>query len=205
MASWQPDKQQTAHIVTDMQRLFAEDTPWHTPALAGILPNVRRLAEAFAGRNHFAKFMVPPSAEAACGRWQAYYQRWAEVTTSRMDPAMLDVVAPLRDLVEPERVIEKPTYSFLQVPGVRERLQRAGARTLVFTGVETDVCILAGVFDAVDAGFHAVVVRDAVGSASPAAHDAVLAHVLTRLPDQVEIVTTRQLLDLCEGPVSTAE
>ncbi len=30
----------TMHVVIDMQRLFAEDTVWHTPSLHDILPNV---------------------------------------------------------------------------------------------------------------------------------------------------------------------
>lgn len=185
-----------AHVVIDMQRLFAERTEWHTPAIADILPNVRRLAEAFAGRNYFTKFMVPSHPAAAEGRWRAYYDTWSKLTTDVMDSALMDVVGALAPLVEPERVIEKPTYSFLQVAGVRQQLEDAGIRTLVFSGVETDVCVLASLFDAVDAGFHAVVVSDAVGSSVPVSHDAVLTRILPRIPDQVIIATTAEVLEL---------
>lgn len=184
----------TAHVVVDVQRLFAEATVWHTPAIAEIVPNIRRLAEAFAGRNHFTKFMVPETPAQAPGRWQVYYETWAMLTTSVMDAAMLDVVAELADLVEPERLIEKPTYSMFKLPGLAEKLERAGVRTLVFSGVETDVCVLGSLMEAVDLGFHAVVVTDAVGSSAPASHRAVLDLVLPRMPDQIELLTTAEVL-----------
>ena len=60
----------------------------------------------------------------------------------------------------------------------------------MFSGVETDICVLASVFDAIDAGFHAVVISDAVGSSAPAAHRATLDHVLSRMPDQIDIIPT---------------
>ncbi len=184
----------TAHVIIDMQRLFAEQTVWHTPAVTEILPKVRRLAEGFAGRNHFAKFMLPPNPEAASGRWQQYYRSWEMLTTDRLDPAMQDVVPALADLVEPARLIEKPTYSIFKVAGQRQRMEEVGIRTLVFSGVETDVCVLAGLMEAVDAGFHTVVATDAVGSSEPASHRAVLDLVLPRMPDQIELLTVEEIL-----------
>src|SRR5690606_5893923 len=51
------------HIVIDMQRLFAEETPWHTPSIGGIIGNVTALSKAHAGRTLFAKFMLPATPE----------------------------------------------------------------------------------------------------------------------------------------------
>jgi len=184
----------TRHVIVDMQRIFAEDTPWHTPALTEILPNVTALARAFEGRNHFAKFMVPAAPHHADGRWQNYYERWSMLTTQEMDAAMLDIVSPLEALVEPERLIEKPTYSIFKVPGVMEGLRADGVETLIFSGVETDICVLAGLMEAVDAGFHTVVVGDAVGSSAPKSHAAILGHVLPRMPEQVDIMTTADVV-----------
>ncbi len=182
------------HIVIDMQRLFAEETAWHTPAVTEILPNVLRLCEAFKGRTLFAKFMLPETPQAAPGRWQTYYRHWSMLTTSNIDPAYQDLVAPLAALASPDEQIEKFTYSVFKAPGFAERLKADGIERLVFTGVETDVCVLASVFDAVDAGFHAIVVSDAVGSSVPVAHQATLDHVLTRMPDQIDIFTTEDII-----------
>ena len=184
------------HIVIDMQRIFAEKTEWHTPAVMEILPNVLKLCQAFDGRTLFAKFMVPERPEEAQGRWQAYYERWSMLTTHRLDPSFQDLVAPLFEIAPAHAVVEKPTYSIFQVPGFADRLRSEGIERLVFSGVETDVCVLASVFGAVDEGFHAVVISDAVGSSVPSAHEVTLEHVLTRMSDQIEIMTTDEAIAL---------
>jgi nicotinamidase-related amidase len=40
-----PLTDRTAHICIDMQNVFAEETPWHTPWMARVLPVVTRIAE----------------------------------------------------------------------------------------------------------------------------------------------------------------
>ena len=187
------------HIVIDMQRIFAEETAWHTPAVAEILPNVLALARAFPDQTIFAKFMLPRSADEAHGSWQTYYRRWSMLTTDNIDPSIKDLVAPLHAIAAPERVVEKTTYSAFAVPGFAERLSSEGVRTLIFSGVETDVCVLASVFDAVDAGFDVLIAVDAVGSSSPPAHQATLDLLLPRMPDQVRLITTRELLAQSEA------
>lgn len=185
---------ETRHIVIDMQRMFAEETPWHAPALADILPNVLMLCEAYAGRTLFAKFMLPASPEAALGAWRSYYDRWTAMTTQDIDPGMQDLVEPLRKIAGPETIVEKTTYSIFEVPGFAERLKAEGVGRLIFSGAETDVCVLASVFDAIDAGFHVAIAADAVCSSSVDAHDAVLKHLLPRLPEQIRLVESTRLL-----------
>jgi len=173
----------TMHVVIDMQRLFAEDTVWHTPSLHDILPNVLRLCAAFEARTLFAKFMLPETPDHAPGRWQAYYRRWSMLTGSAVDPACQDLVAPLAALAAPEVQVEKFTYSVFKAPGFAERLRAQGVERLVFSGVETDVCVLAS-----------VLVSDAVGSSDPIAHRATLDHILARLPEQIDILSTDDIV-----------
>jgi nicotinamidase-related amidase len=182
------------HVIIDLQRLFAEETVWHTPIIADILPNVLDLTAAFSHRTLFAKFMVPGSPHQASGRWRIYYERWSMLTTSSMDPIMQDLVAPLAAIATPETTIEKTTYSIFGVPGFEKRLHDGGVDTLVFSGVETDVCVLASIFDAVDAGFHVIVAANAVGSSASDSHQAILEHVLPRMPEQIGIWTTAEIV-----------
>ncbi|HEY0123185.1 MAG TPA: isochorismatase family protein, partial [Rhizobium sp.] len=66
--------------------------------------------------------------------------------------------------------------------------------TLIFSGVETEVCVLASLFDAIDAGHHVIVASDAVGSSAPLSHAATVEHVLPRMPEQVTFLTTAELI-----------
>lgn len=183
-----------AHLCIDMQRLFAEPTGWHTPAIATIVPNVIRLAEAHAGRTIFARFTVPPTAEHVAGSWRRYYDHWNGITAAvATDPGLISLIEPLADLAQAEVTIDKPTYSLFQVPALLDQLKAWGTETIVLTGVETDVCVLATLFDAVDHGYHVVVASDAVASSSPAGHEAVMQNVLPRLPQQVDVVDTKTI------------
>ena len=182
------------HLVIDMQRLFAEKTAWHTPALADLVPAVERLLRDGPARRIFARFTTPDTATEARGRWREYYRRWDAVTGARLDPGLLDLVAPLAALARPGEAVDKPTYSVFAVPGFAERLEAMGVDTLVMSGVETDVCVLASLYGAVDRGFHVVLPIDAVASSSRTAHEAVLDHLLPRLSDQVELTTVEAVL-----------
>jgi len=180
------------HLTIDMQRIFAEDTEWHTPALAGILPNVLKLAGA--RPTLYSRFTVPANAAAATGQWRRYYERWSMFTGETMDPGLADLVPPLADIADPADIYDKPTYSLFETLAFVDRLAADGVGTIVFTGVETDVCVLATLFDAVDRGFRVVAVADALTSSSLPSHAAIMDLLLPRMPDQVEIAGTEAVL-----------
>ncbi len=182
------------HIVIDMQRLFAEATEWHTPALTLILPNVALLCQASGSRTVYARFITAPNPDATTGQWRPYYQRWASVTADRIDPALLGLVAPLDTLSTTGTVIDKLTFSLFGTPELDGFLQAHAIDTLIFSGVETDMCVLATVFGAVDRGLRTIIVTDAVASSDKAAHDATLTHLLPRLSEQVELTDTATML-----------
>ncbi|AYG62377.1 cysteine hydrolase family protein [Rhizobium jaguaris] len=185
----------TLHVAIDMQRLFAEETAWFTPALAGIVPNVQRLAKARPESTVFARFIPAQRPKDAKGRWQAYYERWKKVTLDELDPAMLDLVAPLAALVQPGSIVDKETYSIFGAPGFGDRVDATGVDTIVFTGVETDVCVYASALDAVDLGYRVILVSDALASGEMVAHETVLTRLAPRFSEQIEILTTEDILD----------
>jgi nicotinamidase-related amidase len=190
-----PFSKNTLHVVIDMQRLFAEETAWHTPAIAEILPNVLALCRARPSDTIFARFIVPQTAEHAKGQWKNYYRRWSTVTLDVLDVAMLDLVAPLAAIAQPSSIVDKETYSVFGASGFAERLQASGVDTLIFSGVETDVCVYASVLDAVDAGYRVILVEDALASGDRKAHSAVLENLAPRLSEQIEILSTEAILN----------
>ena len=101
-----PLTDRTAHLCVDMQNLFAEETPWHTPWMARVLPVVTRIAERHPSRTIFTRF-IPPPARPMPGSWRRYYERWRELTLERIDPRLIELVPPLAALAPPAEVIDK--------------------------------------------------------------------------------------------------
>ena len=100
---------------------------------------------------------------------------------------------PCRDAAE---IIDKPAYSAFHESLLASFLSEKGIGTLVVTGAETDVCVLATVLDAVDLGFRVVIVEDALCSSSDAGHDALMTLYRTRYSEQIELIKAAQLPEL---------
>lgn len=194
MAILQPLGGNAVHVVVDMQRIFAEPGGWHVATIRDIVPNIITLLRAFPDRSLFTRFVVPKHPEEAPGRWRQYYERWREFTLAKMDPGKIEVVPELAPYAKGTVTFDKPTYSAFDAPAFVARLDELQADTLVFSGVETDVCVLGTLLPAVDRGYRVVAVSDAMTSSSAAGHKATLSCVLTRLDVQVDVATTREVL-----------
>lgn len=177
-----------------MQRMFAEATPWQVPWLPRVLPCVLEIAQRQAPRTIFTRFVPPDSPDDAHGAWRDYYRAWPQMTRHALGADLLNLVDPLARLVPPARVIDKPANSAFSHPGLAAGLRRSGATSLVVTGGETDVCVLATVMTAVDLGFRVVLPTDALCSTRDATHDALLTLYRERFSHQIEATTTEDVL-----------
>ena len=184
----------TLHVAVDMQRLFAEATEWAVPTFAAVVPPILELASAHPRRTLFTRFVTPANAESAAGDWRRFYARWQSVVAGRIDAAMFNVTEPLAGLVPPAEVIDKPTYSAFESVAFVESLARRRVETVVLSGVETDVCVLATALDAVDRGLHVVLAVDAVTSGSLAGHRAALDAIYPRFDQQIDLATVRDII-----------
>jgi nicotinamidase-related amidase len=182
------------HLCVDMQTLFAERTGWHVPWLERVLPAVTRLAEARRGQTVFTRFVPPERPEEAVGAWRRYYEHWRNMTGERLNPRLIELVPPLVVLAPPAIVIDKTHYSPFKEAAFLRTLGRLKADAIVISGGETDVCVLAAVMDAVDAGYRVVLAEDALCSASDESHDAMLRHFGARFSQQVEVASTEEIL-----------
>jgi nicotinamidase-related amidase len=186
-ASWR-------HICVDMQRMFAEDTPWHVPWLHRVLPQVEEVASRHSDKTIFTRFVPPARPEDATGAWQDYYRKWQAMTRENLPDEMIDLIGPLKRLVPPARVIDKPVYSPWFDGSLTRFLMRETVDTLVVTGGETDVCVLATVLGAIDLGFDVVVLKDAVCSGADTTHDAAINLLADRFSVQLELLSTEEFL-----------
>lgn len=131
-----------------------------------VLPAVEALVEAHAARTVFTRFITPDRPEAAHGAWQQYYRRWISMTQDRLLPELLELVPPLARHVPPTKVLDKTVYSPWIHPTLHQAVRRTGIHTLVVTGGETEVCVLATVMGAIDHGYGVVLPIDALCSSA---------------------------------------
>jgi nicotinamidase-related amidase len=184
----------TVHLCVDMQNMFARDTPWHVDWFPQVLPRVRELAERQPHRTIFTRFVPPACPEEATGSWRRYFERWREFTGERIDPNWIELVPPLAALVPPAAVVDKSVYSPFGTPELLQLMRSREADSLVITGAETDVCVLAAVLGAVDHGYRVILPTDAMCSASDRTHDALLTLYRERFGQQIETTDTATVL-----------
>jgi nicotinamidase-related amidase len=177
-----------AHICVDMQSLFAEETDWHAPWLKRVLPAVEALVERSAERTVFTRFLPPSTPQQAVGAWRQYYERWASMTRRQLPAELLDLVPPLARFVPPARVFDKAIYSPWLSGDLHGALQSAGISTLVISGGETDICVLATVLGAIDLGYRVILPVDALFGSADATHDAMIGVYSSRF--QLQLTTT---------------
>ena len=189
-----PLSRHTVHLCLDMQNLLTEGGPWQTPWMARVLPVVLTIARRHPERTIFTRFIPPHHPEEMQGRWRAYFERWRELTRERVDPRLLELVPPLAELVPPAMVLDKGFYSAFHESRLAALLDERGADTLVISGAETDICVVASVFAAVDRGYRVVLARDALCSSADETHDASLAVYRSRLSLQIEVAETATIL-----------
>jgi ureidoacrylate peracid hydrolase len=78
---------------------------------------------------------------------------------------------------EGDVVVTKHTFSGFHQTPLHEQLQARGVRTLVMTGVATNVCVDSTLRHGFFLGYHIVVAEDCVGSGNQAGHEGTLATV----------------------------
>ena len=184
-----------AHVAIDMQVVFADHKDWGAATTHQILPQVARIAGHRPERTVFTRFLPPKSLTDLPGQWHAFYRRWPQVLAESGNSALFDLLPILKRFAPPAKVVDKQIYSAFEAPDFAPALRELAADSLILTGVETDVCVLATLLGAIDRGHRVVLVEDAVASGNPASHAATLAHVIPRFDRQVEVTDTASLLE----------
>lgn len=87
--------------------------------------------------------------------------------------ALLPGLEPAED----EPVIVKHSYSGFSNPALETFLRRHSVESLVFCGVQTNICVESTLRDGHSRGYHIGVAGDAVASHTPPLHEATLANI----------------------------
>lgn len=170
-------------VVVDLQRIVTTGRPWAIDGVEQVVEVAARLVAERRGEVLATRHVLAD--HGGDGPWATFADRWRHL---EQVPEDLDLVDELGHLT----AHDKTTYSAYAVPAVRDAARRAGG--LVVCGVETDCCIAATVHAAMEDDVRAWVVADAVLGPDRTAHEGTL-RAFARLPDQVTVVTSAELLD----------
>ena len=196
----EPISPHTFHICVDMQRLFGAGTDWALTWMPRVMPNIVAICEPHAAATIFTRFIPAARPGEGYGTWRRYYERWASMTIEQIGRDMVDVVPELRAFIPPAETVDKPVYSPWLGSDLHARLVARNCDTVVVTGGETDVCVLATVLGAADYGFRTIVVHDALCSSSDEAHEALLDLYNNRYGQHIETAATEEILDRWRAP-----
>lgn len=184
-----------AHICVDVQTMFASDTDWHAPWLEKVLPAIEAIVERAPESTIFTRFIPPLRAEEAPGAWQDYYRRWPTMTRAVLPAEMIEVVPALRRYIPPAVRLDKTIYSPWLMTDLHQHLRQREVKSLIVSGGETDVCVLATILGAIDLGYQVILPTDAVFGSADQTHDAALYVFRSRFGQQLTTCTTQELLD----------
>ena len=177
-----------------MQQIFLEPGPWYTEAGLALLPKIEQLVCARNLPTIFTKFITPSTTSEAIGSWKTYYEFWHQVTKEEAGGKWLALHTSLQKFAHSENTFEKTTYDAFASGSFRSSIEKANPSALVFSGIETDVCVLATVLTAVDLGYRTIIAKDAVTSSDLDSHNACFEFLFPRYSQQIEIATVAAIL-----------
>ncbi len=189
------------HLCVDMQLMFAVGTKWATSAIWDALPAVETICARFTANTIFTRFLCPTDLEQTSGQWRRFYAESPSMLCNVMDPAMLGLLPELSKFCPPAAMIDRHVFSAFASPKLRSHLLDRATDTLVITGIETDVCVLATTLSAVDHGYRVILIHDALTSSNTEGQQAAIGAVFPRFDQQIELIDTATLLSNWE-PVS---
>ena len=183
--------------VIDMQKLFLTDkeSPWHDGKLLCIVPKIQRLIRAIKPKNViFTRFIPPKNWQDERGSWRTYYKINQKITRRFLRADSLDIIDDLIPYVSDTSAVStrKTTASVFTTGNFHSKIKEKSTKFLVFSGIETDYCVLSSVLDAIHLGYHVIVVMDACASSKK--HGKRNAKgIFERFPEQLWITATKEL------------
>ena len=171
----------TALVVIDLQNEYRADQTWAVVGYDAILANAAQLIAAARAADvpvvHAQGYVEPEERGEYALHEEAVGEAFRSAVAGDWGADICEEVAP----VAGELVIRKHWPSAFRHTDLEGQLRARGIANLVVTGILTDSCVTATVFDAVYLGFRVFLVKDACGSMSEAMHRTGLLDMANRL------------------------
>ena len=188
----------TILVIVDMQKLFVTEkkSPWADKKLLSVVPNIEKLIKNFGTKNVvFTRFTPPIKWKNEKDSWHTYYRINEKITPGIIgtEPlAIIDNFIPyLSDSIVTSR---KRSASIFLAGSFHSKIKKKSVKILIFTGIETDYCVLSSVLDAIHLGYYVIVVSDACTSSKKQGQRHAMG-IFSRFPEQLWVTSTNDLID----------
>jgi len=193
-----------ALVVVDMQKLFLTEkkSPWMNKKLSSIIPNIEKLIKNSRIQNViFTRFTPPKKWQKEQDSWQTYFRINQKITPDILGTNALNLVDDFIPYIPNSVVVSrKKSASIFMAGNFHSIIKKKSTKILIFTGVETDYCVLSSVLDAIHLGYYVIVVMDACASSKKQGQKHTRA-IFDRFPEQLWVTSTNDLINhFCKLP-----
>ncbi|MDH3191655.1 MAG: cysteine hydrolase [Nitrosopumilus sp.] len=184
--------------VIDMQKFFLTNkkSPWYDRKLLSIVPNIEKLIKKTGIENViFTRFMPPANWQDEHGSWRTYYHINQKITRKFLGKTALNIIDELTPYISNSSMVSdrKKSASVFTTGSFFSKIKKKSTKFLIFTGIETDYCVLSSVLDAIHLGYYVIVVMDACASSKKNGQKNALG-IFERFPEQLWITSTKSLI-----------
>jgi len=187
-----------ALVVVDMQKLFLTEkkSPWMNKKLSSIIPNIEKLIKNSGIQNViFTRFTPPKNWQKEQDSWQTYYRMNQKITPSILGTDALNLVDDFIPYIPNSVVVSrKKSASIFMAGNFHSIIKKRSTKILIFTGVETDYCVLSSVLDAIHLGYYVIVAMDACVSSKKQGQNHARG-IFDRFPEQLRMTSTNDLIN----------
>ena len=185
-------------VVVDMQKLFVTDkkSPWADKKLLTVVPNIEKLVRIFGTQNViFTRFTPPENWKCEQDSWRTYYRINQNITPSILGTEPLNIIDNFIPYLSNSIVVSrKKSASIFMAGNFHSKIKKKSTKILIFTGIETDYCVLSSVLDAIHLGYYVIVVMDACASSKKQGPKHAMG-IFSRFPEQLWVTSTNDLIN----------
>jgi len=179
---WSDGPGRTALLILDMQKYFTDPgSHAYIPASRDIIPVISSIVESFTGPVFLTRHVQPEDESNLMTVW---WRDRIQGGPSELDPSLSGIRG---------EVILKEHYSAFRNTDLKERLKELGVRSLLITGVMTDLCCETTAREAFMEGFRVYFIADGTAAATEERHLASLRAVSIGFG---EVISSRELRSL---------
>jgi nicotinamidase-related amidase len=180
--TWGPGMGKTALLILDMQKFFTEEKSHaFIPSSRTIIPVISTIVEMFDGPILLTRHIQPDDDSNLMTHW---WKDRIEGEGSELHPLIAEIGG---------EVMFKEHYSAFRNTGLHQYLQQKGVRSLIITGVMTDLCCETTAREAFMHGYRIYLIADGTATATEERHKAALRSISIGFG---EVISSKELKSL---------